>query len=415
MNGNPGTRHIAVSCFLTQCTPDNWQEIILDVSAVSEYTTPIVAETTHWSVYGLIEWEFAPKFTLSLEGRHVDEEFDLVRPVFTCFNWLGLLEGPCSLDGAFDGRLSEDYFTPKFALEWRPTDDALLYVSAAVGQKPSGVNLLPGGLGVSNFEDETFPSERVSAYEFGSKTTWDGDFGNLVVNGALFYQDYTDKQVSTQVIMNEVLTPRITNAGAASVWGVELEANWQTPWEGLSLMLSYTWLETEYDSFLDPTSSARRIAIAGDCALDTTDPNEPVCILDISGNQLERTPENALTASVNFVKPLPMSSFEWFTDLDIRFEDERFIDADNFTKFDDYWQADFRLGVSNNQWNIMLYVENLFDDDTLRTGGSGPDFGANVEHVFAPGGPGFGALGVSHYFGPMTDPRTAGVRISFQL
>lgn len=407
-------QNIAVSCFLAQCTPDNWQEILLAVSAQSEFTPPIVAETTHWSIYGLVDWDFAPGFTLTVEGRYVDEKLDLVRPFTTCFNWIGLVEGPCSVDGTIEGKLPDDYFTPKISVEWRPNDNAMLYVSGAAGQKPSGVNLLPAGLGVPTFEDETFPSEKVWAYEFGAKTNWNGKFGDLMLNGALFFQDYTDKQVATQVIMDGILTPRITNAGSASVWGIELEANWQTPVEGLTLMVAYTWLEAKYDSFLDPTSSAARIAISGDCEVDDSDPNEPVCVLDISGNQLERTPENALAGRVNFTRPLPNSAFDWFTDLDFRYEDERFIDADNFTKFDEYWQADFRLGITNERWNILLYIENLFDDDTLRTGGSGPDFGANVANIFAKG-EGLSPLGRSHFFGPMTDPRTLGVRINFRL
>ncbi len=408
-------QNIAVSCFAAACVPDNWQETLLNVSAQSEYTSPIISETTHWSIYGLIELELAPKFKLSIEGRYNDEKLDLDRPVWTCFNWDPILLGPCTLDGSFEGELSEDYFTPKVTFEWQPTDNAMLYLSGAAGRKPSGVNLLPAGLGVPTFEDEQFPAEKVWSYEFGAKTDWGGDFGDLQLNGAVFFQDYTDKQVSTQVVIEGILTPRVTNAGAASIWGLELEADWQTPWEGFSLMVAYTFLDAKYDSFVDRTSAADRIAIAGACNADvTTQPSNPVCVLDISGNQLERTPENAFIASANFVRPIPDGNFEWFAAFDIRYEDERFLDADNFTKFDDYWQADFQLGVSNDSWTAMLYIENLFDDDTIRTGGSGPDFGANVQNIFATG-VGFSALGVSHYFGPMADPRVFGVRLNYQF
>ena len=35
------------------------------------------------------------------------------------------------------------------------------------------------------------------AYELGAKTLWDGSLGSMNLNSALFFQDFTDKQVTT--------------------------------------------------------------------------------------------------------------------------------------------------------------------------------------------------------------------------
>ena len=53
---------------------------------------------------------------------------------------------------------------------------------------------------------------------------------------------------------NGVLAPRVVNAAAASVWGVELELAWQPDFlDGLFLSASYTYLDAKYDEFTDLT------------------------------------------------------------------------------------------------------------------------------------------------------------------
>ena len=53
----------------------------------------------------------------------------------------------------------------------------------------------------------------------------------------------------------------------------------------------------------------------------------------------------------------------------------------------------------------MITVDNVFDNDTITTGGSGPDFGLQGSEL------GFTAgLGVTHFFGVLPNPRVIGVR-----
>ncbi|MGI9329624.1 MAG: hypothetical protein ACR2QB_02825, partial [Gammaproteobacteria bacterium] len=91
-------------------------------------------------------------------------------------------------------------------------------------------------------------------------------------------------------------------------------------------------------------------------------------------------------------------------------QDERFASEDNFVKFDSYWLVDTRLGLTSEQWEIIGYVDNVFDDDTVLTGGSGPDFGQQVTET------GFTAgFGVSQWFANLPEPRTVGVRASYRF
>jgi hypothetical protein len=86
------------------------------------------------------------------------------------------------------------------------------------------------------------------------------------------------------------------------------------------------------------------------------------------------------------------------------------VDADNFVKFDDFWLLDFRVGLAAEKWSIVAYLDNVFDDNTLKSGGSGPDFAfQNQDLGFTAG------LGVQQFFGLLPQPRTFGVRLMMQF
>jgi len=92
------------------------------------------------------------------------------------------------------------------------------------------------------------------------------------------------------------------------------------------------------------------------------------------------------------------------------YQDERWADQDNFVKWDDYWLADARLGFEAESWSILAYVDNVFDDDTIKSGGSGPDFGRAITDMGFSGG-----LVRSHFFGPLPMPRNFGVRLNYNF
>jgi outer membrane receptor protein involved in Fe transport len=337
--------------------------------------------------------------------------------------------------GNIIGTEKSDWHAPKITLDWFPTDDAMLYFSWARAIKPAGFNQVSSGGAVTTIDDERFDPEIMDYWEIGTKTSWEAA-GFLTLNGAFFFQDYTDKQIGTQILVPDGQggfrsNPRVINASAAEVWGLEIEAVWAPNiLEGLLFSAAYTRLDTEYSDFVDETTTFVRAAVAGECpvvwkdennatvATGTTNPNPdplspifaPKCALNLSGNQLELAPENAFVGQFNLTRPFFVSGTDWFVGLDAVYQDERFLDADNTVKFDDYWQFDLRAGLQTDSIDVLFYIDNVFEDDTMRTGGSGPDFGP------AMGDMGFSAgLVRTHYFGPLTPPRIFGVRFNVRF
>ena len=132
---------------------------------------------------------------------------------------------------------------------WRWNDNVMTYLSAARGYKGGGFNLdrvqssnglSSGGAGVLPVDDTSFVGEFVDSYELGMKTTWLD--GNLLLNGTVFYQDFTDFQLNSFLGTSYVVRsiPEVTSKG------VELDVLWQTGIRGLQFQGGVTYADTKY-------------------------------------------------------------------------------------------------------------------------------------------------------------------------
>ncbi len=351
-----------------------------------------------------------------------------------------------------EGSTTSRYNTPKLTLDWSPIDGTRLFFSYAFAQKPGGINALIGGGGTAppTIDNERFDPEKLKAYELGLKTQFQAA-GYWQLNTSLFYQDYASKQVSIQVLDNAgIAQPRVVNASGAEVWGLEFEAIWQPEFmQGLLFSLSGTLLDASYTDWTDDTRNLVRAASYGSCPLiykytgrdgvqqEATDPaditiedtnklqngsyandgvdandSQPTafCRLDYAGNDLERTPKQAYAASMRIQRPFLDTPFEYLFELSGNWQDKRWAEPENLVELDAYALMDVRLGLVSDKWEVIAYVDNLLDDNTFKTGGSGPDFGEQVTDL------GFTAgLGTTHYFASMPDPRVFGIRAGYRF
>lgn len=111
---------------------------------------------------------------------------------------------------------SFDEVTGRIVLDWRWSPDNLLYASWSRGYKSGGIN---PPINRTEFPSVpiTFQPEILNAFEIGSKNTLAN--GAVQLNGAIFYYDYQDLQLSRILARTSVNTNT-----SAEVWGVEIEA-----------------------------------------------------------------------------------------------------------------------------------------------------------------------------------------------
>ncbi len=338
-------------------------------------------DTEHWSVYGLVDIPVLEQFSVILEARYTDEETMVVGPTGG-INTVDVRTPPffplppgafppfiVEPTGSDQGVVKDDFFSPKVTLEWAPNDEALYYFSWADATKPAGISAVTGGSSDFDAEGNTFLSEEMQVFELGAKTSWlDGD---LILNGAIFFQDYSDKQVSSQVVdeLTGTLRPQPTNASGAEVWGVELEMLLEIS-ENLSLNAGYAWLDTEYDEYEILSSSPGEIAEAGNCTpflAPNAGPNDEVCRLDLSGNELEGAPDHSLVVGATYADTMS-NGLGWSAGVDVSYQSERFVDDFNRLEFDSFTEVNLRAGLEGDNWSFIAYIDNAFDDDTIRSG-----------------------------------------------
>jgi outer membrane receptor protein involved in Fe transport len=237
---------------------------------------------------------------------------------------------------------------------YRFNDSVMAYASAARGYKAGGFNLdrvqsnsglSSGTSGIVPVNDTSFPAEFVDSYELGMKTTWLG--GNLLLNGTLFHQEYSDFQLNsflgTSFVVRSI--PKVTSQG------LDAELLWQR--DGLMLQAGLTYADTEYGN--DPLPDA-------DLAL-------------LPGSRTSFAPEWSATASVGY---------EWAVGGNLRAsaylgakymsEYNTGSDLDPEKLQDGYALLNARvtLGRRDGRWDVELWAQNLTDAEYVQVAFDAP-------------------------------------------
>ena len=131
-----------------------------------------------------------------------------------------------------------DEITGRAVVDYKITDDNLLYASYSRGYKSGGFNppVQVEGLTVP----DAFVPEIINAFEIGSKNTFDG--GKFTLNLTGFYYKYKALQLSRIVARTS-----INDNVDANIWGVEAESVIR-PGEGWTVNLGASYLKTEVTS-----------------------------------------------------------------------------------------------------------------------------------------------------------------------
>ncbi|WP_176598352.1 TonB-dependent receptor [Sphingobium sp. 15-1] len=137
---------------------------------------------------------------------------------------------PTLLPGYVTTPYDEDNLSWRAGVQFKPSDDAMLYASISKGYKMGGHPFVNAA-----FSGALTPArqESVLAYEAGFKA---GLLDRKVqLNGAVFYGDYKDKQ-EVGTIIDPVLGPLggLTNIPKARVYGAELQIQ-AAPFRGLTI------------------------------------------------------------------------------------------------------------------------------------------------------------------------------------
>ncbi|PQA87698.1 TonB-dependent receptor [Hyphococcus luteus] len=270
-------------------------------------------------------------------------------------------------------KLDWDNFSPEATITWRPTANLTLFGSYKESFLSGGFNAGSGNLTL----DRSFDEQTIKGWEGGVKSILLD--GTLAFNVAAYTYDLDGLQILTQAGLDQF----VTNAGAATVKGVEADFNWVTPIEGLSLLGAFTYNDAEYDEFVTTCYGGQTISLG--CNLQ---PNGMGVFTaqDLSGSPLHRGPEVNFDGGFSFERSLS-SRFVLGLNSNASYSSKYFADATLQPRSlqDEYWLVDagVRLRDAENGIQIEFIGRNLGDEyymvragDTIITGsGTGTSAG----------------------------------------
>ncbi len=174
-------------------------------------------------------------------------------------------------------------------LDYRLSDDTLLWSKYSRGYRQGGINFTNPGL-------ETWEPESVDSYEIGLKTAFEGDVHGFF-NISAFYNEFTDQQVFGALIAKPTSGlaggAGIINAGESEIKGIEIDAS-ATFFRSLRFDLGYTYLDTEIKELTPPT-------------LSPDSPFSAIIPTAEKGSPLTLTPENKLSLTATYLVPMDES------------------------------------------------------------------------------------------------------------
>ncbi|MGK0498921.1 MAG: outer membrane receptor protein involved in Fe transport [Oceanicoccus sp.] len=392
-------------------------------------------EIESWGIYGSVDWGFVEDWELSVSFRYQEEEFDisygnelasgaipgLPLDVGACYSEgaapifpggpLGAGNG-ASPPGCFAAITDEDYlpttetsgdfdsFNPRVVLTHYYSDNVMLYASVAKGTKPGGHTIEPdisGAIG-SDPSSLNYDQEKLISYELGWKTSWLND--RMVVNGAAFFMNNTDKQANTRQYVTYSGTPRsfVDNIGEAEITGIELQVAGVVT-EYWTASLNYAYIDTEVTSYLNQSAAGIPSPARGTTQEDATAAAKADPDADQSGNQLPFTPEHNLQISSTFDFTLG-DNIDAFFRIDGRYLSERYASTNNIVELDGYTVWDLKLGMTYDNLQVTAFINNIENESAPASAVTFPDFAQNLRQQV-----------VSH----PQDKRTAGVRLKYSF
>jgi len=280
-------------------------------------TTATLLETDNdaWAAFSQVEWSWNDNWRTTIGVRYTEEDRELYRerylpvaatldanggPVAPVFNGAWAVGPDFEYNPGFDFELSSisresvgsDDTSVMASIqylidgnEW--VDTGSVYLTYSEGFLSGGISEAPTG------DLETFEPEEVENWELGFKL--DTLNRRLRLNGAVFYSEYSNRQLTTLVINFETNSPAgaTINARESSIAGLELETTWLAT-ENLELTFNATFSDGDIDEFDDTQILVADTSVApgaGCTRINLTLVQVDSCPKDRSDENLPRLPK----------------------------------------------------------------------------------------------------------------------------
>ncbi len=329
-----------------------------------------------WGAYLDLTYAVSDKFEVGMGLRYSKDTKEFGNNILPVESELGPFWAfGVTTDGFVTGKHSWDDFTPRFVARYRPNDDWMIYASATRGFKAGGF----GSFAVEADDDDVnddLVAENATLNQFDPETVWSYEVGvkgdmfdrRIRMDMSVYHYRYKDLQLN---YFDK--GTRVTNVGKVKATGIE----------GTVQAI----LSENFDLFLSTSYNDNEISNV-----------DPVVAEGVDGNTLPGTPKFTFAGLLSYHQPIGDDG-EINASIDWRTQTKTYGGLDNIDLYAQEGWSDFsaRVGYeSNSGWQVVAYVENIFNRMYYDGTAEGGDF--------FPG----------HGFG-ISRPRTFGARFTYRF
>jgi iron complex outermembrane recepter protein len=364
-----GEAAIGTAIFYTTFTPDGGLDPLRRVETRNE--------TSAFAIFGALDFDITDRLIARGEIRYAQDRNEFTAWRYQrCAPFTGDLDPlPATVcpdisvrpDDVFDLRTTAPVVTNRasarfnstvgrFGLQYKLSDEWMLYGSVAEGDKPGGISFVeltvvtPEGPTQDRLAPDPFRTEKLTAWELGVKGY--ALDRRLSVDAAVFFSDWRDivlrQLFETDPVSGLPLDQPAgfnENSGDAEVFGAELALAFAVT-DGLTANTSLGWVDAEL-------KNAKQENLSN---FPTFAPDG-----DVSGNQLLRQPEWDASASLGYKHEL-VGEWDWFARGDVTYQSGVYVGNDNQGFLPERTYVNGRLGFRSPRYSIELWGRNLFND-----------------------------------------------------
>ena len=251
---------------------------------------------------------------------------------------------------------SEDSTNIELTMDYEFMDEQRVYLAYKEATKPGGIdnaltawnddipNLTSAGEGI------IFYDEDVDGFEIGYKSVLVDQ--RLRLNAVFYNYDYSDFQI--QSFNAAAISFQLTNAGKVQSQGVEMDFQYLTAVDGLSIYGSAAWDNSEFETFVDPVTGH-----------------------DLSGRRMGQVPEFAGNFGITYDSSFGNSGWSYSLGYNLNYSGAYFVSnqfnqscggcpTEPMTDYeqDSYSTHDLRIGLSSpsDTWTLDLIANNVTDE-----------------------------------------------------
>ena len=228
--------------------------------------------------------------------------------------------------------MSETYnvVNPKLTLSYKFTDNFLTYFTAAKGFRSGGINdfypFFPGS-------NKTFDPEELWSYELGTKTVWMD--GKAIVNGSIFYLDWTDMIAITDTDATGSFV-LMGNIGSARSIGADITASIM-PIKGLQLDIGASLLKRETAEEITTWTGTYS-----------------------KGTDIPGVAEFNYNASISYTGFI--GNFTGSVRADYTYTGEADLDFEKTRQLPSYGLLNLSTSLARENWTLVLFANNVTDE-----------------------------------------------------